>query len=152
VKPDGLLLAYCVVGGFAICGPILGLVFPEFALFYVGSGNVAKLSFSHVLHSFVGFSSGWYRPVSHFLALYVLGIDFVNPASIVAMNIVFFAMASWLVPSVLLPQAGFGPRVLTSSLILSAPALQSVSYIPGIDSLIGDLCRRVSLLGARGRF
>ena len=135
MKPDGLLLAYCVVGGFAIFGPILGLVWPENALFYYGFGNAAKPSFSHVLQSFVGFYFGWYRPVSHVLAPYVLGIDFLNPASIVAMNIAFFAIASWLAPIVFLPQAGLGPRVLTSSLILSAPALQSVLYLPVIDSL-----------------
>jgi hypothetical protein len=135
MKPDGVLLAYCVVGGFAIFGPILGLVFPEYALFYVDFGNAARPSFSHVLQSFMAFSFGWYRPVSHFLAPYVLGIDFLNPSSIVAMNIVFFAIASWLAPIVLLPQAGLGPRLLTSSLILSAPALQGVSYIPGLDSL-----------------
>jgi hypothetical protein len=135
VKPEGLLFAYCVVGGFAIFGPILGLVWPENALFYYGFGNAAKPSFSHVLQSFVGFYFGWYRPVSHVLAPYVLGIDFLNPASIVAMNIVFFAIASWLAPIVFLPQAGLGSRVLTSSLILSAPALQSVLYLPVIDSL-----------------
>ena len=135
MKPDGLLLAYCVVGGFAIFGPILGLVWPEYALFYFGFGNAAKPSFSHVLQSFVGFYFGWYRPVSHVLAPYVLGIDFLNPSSIVAMNIVFFAIASWLAPIVFLPQAGLGPRLLTSSLILSAPALQSVLYLPVIDSL-----------------
>jgi hypothetical protein len=130
-----LLLAYCVVGGFAIFGPILGLVWPENALLYYGFGNAAKPSFSHVLQSFVGFYFGWYRPVSHVLAPYVLGIDFLNPSSIVAMNIVFFAIASWLAPIVFLPQAGLGPRLLTSSLILSAPALQSVLYWPVIDSL-----------------
>jgi hypothetical protein len=135
VKPDGLLLAYCVVCGFAIFGPILGLVWPEYALFYYGFGNAAKPSFSHVLQSFVGFYFGWYRPISHVLAPYVLGIDFLNPSSIVAMNIVFFAIASWLAPVIFLPQGGFGPRLLTSSLILSAPALQSVLYLPVIDSL-----------------
>jgi hypothetical protein len=135
VKPEGLLLAYCVVGGFAIFGPILGLVFPEYALFYAGFGNAAKPSFSHVLESFVTFFFNWYRPVSHVLAPYVLGIDLLNPSSIVAMNIVFFAIASWLAPIVFLPQAGLGPRLLTSSLILSAPALQSVLYFPGIESL-----------------
>lgn len=135
MKPDGLLLAYCVVGGFAIFGPILGLVWPENALFYYGFGNAAKPSFAHVLQSFVGFYFGWYRPVSHVLAPYVLGIDFLNPSSIVAMNIVFFAIASWLAPIVFLPQAGLGPRLLTSSLILSAPALQTVLYLPVIDSL-----------------
>jgi hypothetical protein len=135
VKPDGLLLAYCVVGGFAISGPILGLVWPENALFYYGFGNAAKPSFSHVLQSLVGFYFGWYRPVSHVLAPYALGIDFLNPSSIVAMNIVFFAIASWLAPIVFLPQAGLGPRLLTSSLILSAPALQTVLYLPVIDSL-----------------
>src|SRR5262245_16379802 len=51
------------------------------------------------------------------------------------MNIVFFAIASWLAPIVFLPQAAFGPRLLTSSLILSAPVLQSVLYWPVIDSL-----------------
>jgi hypothetical protein len=135
VKPAGLLLAYCVVGGFAISGPIFGLVWPEYALFYYGFGNAAKPSLSHVLQSFVGFYFGWYRPVSHVLAPYVLGIDFLNPSSIVARNIVFFAIASWLAPIVFLPQADLGPRLLTSSLILSAPALQSVLYWPVIDSL-----------------
>ena len=133
MKPDGLLLAYCVVGGFAISGPIFGLVWPEYALFYVSFGNAP--SFSHVLQSFVSFYFGWYRPVSHVLAPYVLGIDFLNPSSIVAMNIVFFAITSWLAPIVFLPQAGLGPRLLTSSLILSAPALQSILYWPVIDSL-----------------
>jgi hypothetical protein len=135
VKPDGLLLAYCVVGGFAISGPILGLVWPENALLYYGFGNAARPHFSHVLQAFGGFYFSWYRPVSHVLAPYVLGIDLLNPSSIVAMNIVFFALASWLAPIVFLPQAGFGPRLLTSSLILSAPALQSVLYWPVIDSL-----------------
>lgn len=135
MKPDGLLLAYCVVGGFAIAGPLLVLVWPEFALFYVNFGNAAKPSFSHVVQSFVGFYFGWYRPVSHVLAPYLLGIDFLNPSSIVAMNIVFFAIASWLAPIIFLPQAGFGPRLLTSSLILSAPALQTALYLPVIDSL-----------------
>jgi hypothetical protein len=135
VKPDGLLLAYCVVGGFAIAGPILGLVWPENALLYYGFGNAARPRFSHVLQAFVGFYFSWYRPVSHVLAPYVLGIDFLNPSSIAAMNIVFFAIASWLAPTVFLPQAGLGPRLLTSSLILSAPALQSVVYWPVIDSL-----------------
>jgi hypothetical protein len=133
VKPEGVLFAYCVVGGFAIFGPILGLVWPEYALFYVSFGNAP--SFSHVVQSFVSFSFGWYRPVSHVLAPYVLGLDFRNPSSIAAMNIVFFAMTSWLAPIVFLPQAGLGPKLLTSSLILSAPALQSVSYSPVIDSL-----------------
>jgi hypothetical protein len=135
MKSDGLLLAYCIVGGFAIFGPILGLVWPENALFYYGFGNAAKPSFSHVLQSFVGFYFSWYRPVSHVLAPYVLGIDFLNPSSIVAMNIVFFAIASWIAPIIFLPQAGLGPRLLTSSLILSAPALQTVLYLPVIDSL-----------------
>jgi len=135
MKPDGLLFAYCVVGGFAIFGPILGLVFPEYALFHAGFGYAAKPSFSHVLQSFVGFYFGWYRPVSHVFAPYVLGIDFLNPAGIVAMNIAFFAIASWLVPSVFLPHAGLGPRLLTSSLILSAPALQLALYLPVIDAL-----------------
>jgi hypothetical protein len=135
VKPDGLLLAYCVIGGFAVSGPIFGLVWPEYALLYFGFGNAAKPSFSHVLQSLVGFYFGWYRPVSHVLAPYVLGIDVLNPSSIAAMNIVFFAIASWLAPIVFLHQAGLGPRLLTSSLILSAPALQSVLYWPVIDSL-----------------
>jgi hypothetical protein len=135
MKPDGLLLAYCIIGGIVISGPIFGLVWPEYALMYYGFGNAAKPSFSHVLQSFAGIYFGWYRPVSHVLAPYVLGIDYLNPSSIVAMNIVFFAIASWLAPIVFLPQAGLGPRLLTSSLILSAPALQSVLYWPVIDSL-----------------
>ena len=100
MKPDGLLFAFCIVGGFAIFGPILGLVFPEYAFWYFGFGNAAKPSFSHVLQSLVGFYFGWYRPVSLVLAPYVLGIDVLNPSSIVAMNIVFFAIASWLAPTV----------------------------------------------------
>jgi hypothetical protein len=128
-------LAYCVVGGFAISGPILGLVWPENALFYYGFENAARPSLSHVWRSLVGFYFGWYRPVSHVLAPYVLGINFLNPSSIVAMNIAFFAIASWLAPIVFLPHAGLGPKLLTASLILSAPALQSVLYWPVIDSL-----------------
>src|SRR5262245_40968161 len=123
MKPDGLLLAYCVIGGFVISGPIFGLVWPEYALMYYGFGNAGKPSFSHVLQSFAGFYFYWYRPVSHVLAPYVLGIDYLNPSSIVAMNVVFFAIVCWLASIIFLPQAGLGPRLLTSSLILSAPAL-----------------------------
>ena len=135
VKGDAWLFAYCVVGSFVIFGAIIGLVFPEYAYFYRDYGNQGRPSLAIVLESFSGLFGGWYRPVSITAAPYLLGVDFLNPSSIVAMNVVFFALASYLAPVIFLPRAGLGAKLVTSSLILSAPALQSVSYFPTIDAL-----------------
>jgi hypothetical protein len=135
VKSNTLFLAYCIVGGFVIFAPIVGLVFPEFALFYELFGNSGRPSFSFVLNTFSEFSGGWYRPVSFALAPFLMGIDFLNPSSVIVFNIIFFSFAVYFVSVAFLANAGLIVKILAASLILSAPSLQSVSYFPVIDSL-----------------
>jgi hypothetical protein len=118
-----------------VFAPVAGVVFPEFSLYFRTFGYAGRPEIAHVWDSFTGFLLGWYRPVSFTLAPFLFGVDLLNPPSVIVLNIAFFALAAYLLPALFIPQAALPVKLLASSLILTAPALQSVSYFAVIDSL-----------------
>jgi hypothetical protein len=135
MKDNKFLLLYCFVGAFIIFAPLAGVVFPEYALFYKIYGFSGHPDASRTLHAFLDFSGGWYRPLSFLAAPFLLGVDLLNPASVVIFNIIFFSGAAYLAAISFLPKGSFFEQALAASFMLSAPALQSVAYFPVIDAL-----------------
>ena len=133
---DNLLLSlFCFLAAFFCYQTVIPLVFPEMAYFYQMYGNSPGPTLQQVLSAYNIFQPGWYRPTSFFLFPYLLSLNYLNPAGVVAFNIIFFALTCSLVPILFLPSSDLPTKLLSSAIILTAPALVAVTYFPAIDSL-----------------
>lgn len=133
---DNLLLTiFCFLAAFFCYRAILPLVHPEMAYFFQMYGYQPGPTLHQVFSAYNIFQPGWYRPTSFFLFPYLLSLNYLNPAGVVFFNIFFFALTCSLVPILFLPKSDLPTKLLSSSIILTAPALVAVTYFPTIDSL-----------------
>jgi hypothetical protein len=110
-----------------------GGVYPEWQQYAFDAGTHGG-GFSTVLQAYGHTFLGWYRPTSFFLAPYLLHVDYFNPTTVWATNLVFLGLVG-VVLCLVVPRARVAAVLVGGIFVVGSSVLFYVPYAPQIDSL-----------------